>query len=166
MLINLAQPSQASDIYNIYNLCRETLRRENIFQWNDNYPAPETITTDIENRHLYIYIQNGQCAGAICLNEDQSPEYLPLPWRDNGKILVIHRLAVHPLLQKQGIARKLMDFAENFAAGNGYTSIRLDAYSGNPRSLALYEKRGYQKAGEVYFPGRIAHFNCYEKVLS
>ncbi|HYG16569.1 MAG TPA: GNAT family N-acetyltransferase [Bacteroidia bacterium] len=165
MLINLAEPSQAADIYSIYNLCREALRHENIFQWHDNYPTPGTITADIESGHLYTYTENGFCLGSICLNEEQSPEYLPLPWRDERKILVIHRLAVHPHAQKQGIARKLMDFAEEFAANNGYTSIRLDAYSGNQRSLKFYENRGYYKAGEVYFPGRDLHFNCYEKLL-
>jgi len=43
--------------------------------------------------------------------------------------------------------------------------IRLDAYTGNPRALALYEKRGYQRIGQAYFPRRELPFDCFEKVV-
>ena len=56
-------------------------------------------------------------------------------------------------------------FAENYAVVNGYTTIRLDAYSGNPRALHFYECRGYQKAGQLFFPGRELPFYGYEKIL-
>lgn len=44
-----------------------------------------------------------------------------------------------------------MDFAERFADENGYEAIRLDAFTGNPGAVALYERRGYRKAGVVRF---------------
>lgn len=69
-------------------------------------------------------------------------------------------------IKKQGLARKLMDFAENIAIECGYASIRLDAYSGNERVLRFYENRGYQKRGEVNFSGRALPFFCYEKEIS
>lgn len=94
-------------------------------------------------------------------------EYQELIWSDEGgEVLVIHRLAVNPEWQKQGIGRQLMDFTENYAAEKGYTSIRLDAYSGNPRALNLYERRGYRKVGQVFFPERELPFYCYEKVIA
>jgi len=88
-------------------------------------------------------------------------------WKNNeGKVLVIHRLAVHPPFQKQGFAKKLMDFAEDHAIKNGCAAVRLDAYSGNERVLRFYENRGYQKRGEVNFSGRVLPFFCYEKEIS
>jgi len=56
-------------------------------------------------------------------------------------------------------------FAEKRAADNGYSSIRLDAYSGNAIALQLYERNGYRKRGEVFFPRRELPFICYEKLL-
>ncbi|HBF38124.1 MAG TPA: hypothetical protein DDW50_12470 [Firmicutes bacterium] len=76
---------------------------------------------------------------------------------------VIHRLAVNPEYQKQGIGRQLMDFAEKCALERGYTSIRLDAYSGNHRAVNLYENRGYKKVGQFFYPSREFPFYCYEK---
>jgi ribosomal protein S18 acetylase RimI-like enzyme len=58
-----------------------------------------------------------------------------------------------------------MDFAENYAIENNYTSIRLDAFSNNPRALRFYENRDYQRRGEVFFPGRELPFYCFEKIL-
>ena len=58
-----------------------------------------------------------------------------------------------------------MDFALNKAGDEGYSSIRLDAYSQNDRTLRFYENRGYEKRGEIYFPYRDEPFYCYEKAI-
>jgi len=57
----------------------------------------------------------------------------------------------------------MMVFAESFAANHNFSCIRLDAYTGNPRALALYERLGYQQAGQVFFPRRELPFACFEK---
>lgn len=46
----------------------------------------------------------------------------------------------------------MLNYIEDMAAKNNYSSIRLDAYSGNETALKLYESFGYKKAGQVYFP--------------
>jgi ribosomal protein S18 acetylase RimI-like enzyme len=79
--------------------------------------------------------------------------------------LVVHRLCVDPAYQGNGLGSQLMDFAEAHAKQNTYVSIRLDAYAGNPRAVWLYERRGYRKAGQVYFPRRTLPFFCFEKIL-
>ena len=80
--------------------------------------------------------------------------------------LYIHRLAVHPIFQKRGIARKMMDFAEDFAKSNNYISIRLDTFSQNPRNNKFYKSRGYNKLDDVYFPKQSEFpFHCYEKLV-
>lgn len=83
----------------------------------------------------------------------------------DGKVLIIHRLAVHPLFQNQGFAKRLMDFAEDYAINENFSSIRLDAYSANEKVLRFYEAREYKKRGEVYFPDRKLPFYCYEKLF-
>jgi len=100
----------------------------------------------------------------LVLNEDSSPEYDALKWKDEGgKHLIVHRLSVGADCQGQGIAGTLMNFAEKHAPSNGYSSIRLDAFLQNKAALMLYEKRGYVKVGTVVF--RKGVFNCYEKIL-
>lgn len=55
-----------------------------------------------------------------------------------------------------------MDYVENYARRHRYANLRLDAYSGNPRALALYKGHGDREAGQVLFPRRALPFTCFE----
>ena len=162
--------AQNCDIAVIASVLRECVRHmtaQGSDQWDDVYPNTESVAEDVRSRSAYMAMDDSACIGAITLNEVQEPEYRSILWlTDSPRVLVVHRLAVRPELQGRGIAGRLMDFAEDFAVANGYASIRLDAYTGNPRALALYDSRGYVRTGQVYFPRRILPFYCYEKVLS
>jgi RimJ/RimL family protein N-acetyltransferase len=56
-----------------------------------------------------------------------------------------------------------MEFAEQRAARAGYRAVRLDAFSGNPAALRLYDRLGYRRCGTARFRGR--GFVLFEKVL-
>ena len=94
-------------------------------------------------------------------------EYEPIAWlTPDGKNYYIHRLAVHPDFQHQGLARKLMDFAEQQVKSMNGASVRLDTFSQNRRNQKFYEARGYTRLGNIYFPKQSEHpFYCYELVL-
>ena len=166
MTISKANISQLDSIFKIINDCRIAMNNDGIFQWTANYPTIEIISNDILMEYMYCLIVNDIIIGIINIGDIQELEYKSVNWIYNeDKILTIHRLAVQPQFQKQGFAKKLMGFAENYAILNSYTSIRLDAYSGNERVLRFYENRNYMKRGEVYFTGRKLPFYCYEKLI-
>ena len=166
MKIQLAQSNQVKEVFSILSNCKTQLEAQGIFQWLDSYPNLSTVECDIKNGYLYCAVVENQCVGTISINNEQDPEYATVAWNDHtGKALVIHRLAVDPAYQGQGIAKRLMDFAEQYGIDNNFSSIRFDAFSANKQSLQFYEKRGYQKRGEVFFPGRKLPFFCYEMAL-
>jgi len=166
MKIKKVNVSQLEEVFQLIMDCRKAMEEEGVFQWTDQYPTLKIISNDIQKGNLYRLTKNGKIAGVININELQDPEYKQVKWENSDvKIMVIHRLAVHPEFQKQGLAKRLMDFAENYAIENNYTSIRLDAFSNNPRALRFYENRDYQRRGEVFFPGRELPFYCFEKIL-
>jgi len=138
----------------------------NLDQWNDIYPTRQILEQDIREENLYLLFDESILCGQVVLNDHQDDEYKMIPWRYNAdKVLVIHRLCVHPAKRGRGYAHKLMDFAEHYAGANNYVCIRLDAYTANAAAINLYEIRNYVKAGQVRFPGRKFAFNCYEKLL-
>lgn len=142
------------------------METKGIYQWNEHYPTQTIFENDINNEILYLIKNDYECLGIIAFDEQQSPEYKEISWFTEGKkVLVIHRLAVNPKHQKQGIGKLLLDFAENIAMKKQYTSIRLDSYSGNSRAIKLYENRGYRKTGQIFFPYRELPFYCFEKKL-
>jgi ribosomal protein S18 acetylase RimI-like enzyme len=160
---------QTEDVLAVMEIIRRSILRmeeEGIYQWYSGYPTLQIMERDAAGGELYLLKDGPGHLACVTLNEYQSPEYETLLWSYDGrKVLVIHRLVVDPPLQGQGIAKKLMDFAHRYAAEIGCTSIRLDAYSANPRALRLYEGLGYQKVGQVLFPARELPFYCYEKEI-
>ncbi|NOQ71038.1 MAG: GNAT family N-acetyltransferase [Crocinitomix sp.] len=163
------QKAIATDTELIFTLLKSVaahMREQGIMQWNENYPTLEHVIGDIVAENVYLGMEDGIIMGVISIDANQSPEYDEMPWKyTDGKVLVVHRLAVSPSAQKKGIGKQLMDFALNTAIEEGYTAIRLDAYSKNQGTLHFYENRGYQKRGEIYFPYRDEPFYCYEKLV-
>lgn len=137
------------------------MESQGIHQWDEIYPDRATLLADVEKQHMQVIEINGQIAGMISVNDEQSPEYQTVQWQHLGRALVVHRLTVAPAHQRQRLATRLMEFAEATAESQGYDTIRLDAFTRNPGATGLYENLGYEKAGTVRF--RKGLFFCFEK---
>ncbi|NBG67063.1 GNAT family N-acetyltransferase [Acidiluteibacter ferrifornacis] len=158
--------SDADKLFQIYLAAKAELERNSIFQWTDNYPTQSIIEDDLRKGYLFVLSHGNEIIGAINISEIQEAVYSTVNWQfDDSKILVIHRLVVNPIHQRNGYATKMMDFAELYAIDNGYTSIRLDAYSQNKKVIEFYKKRAYYIRGEVHFPEREFEFYCLEKSI-
>ena len=160
-----ASNNDIDGIMSLFDACRIAMRRNGIFQWPDDYPVAKYVAQDIEQQSVYVVKKNGKCIATITLNEQQDKQYATKDWQfESDRILVIHRLAVHPEAQGQGWAKKLCFFTENFAKAHNYKVIRLDAFTENPISNHLYLTLGYrQLEGKCTFHGKL--FYCYEKLL-
>jgi GNAT superfamily N-acetyltransferase len=164
----LIRPATVGDLPQLVRLLREcvaAMQRDGIDQWDDIYPTGEVLGGDIESGTIYVTALDAQrVIGAVVLDEHQAPQYRDVPWTiADGKVGVVHRLMVHPDFQREGIARSLMEFIEIRARELGYTVIRLDTFTRNPRALRLYQRLGYRDAGPVTL--RKGLFRCFEKAL-
>lgn len=157
------------DLDEILELSRSCARKMNemgIHQWHEDYPSREVFESDLEQKELYCYKEGNEIAGVITLNEKVDDSYHNINWKiESGKHLVVHRLAVHPKFQGRGIAKKIMDFAEQKAKNENYSSIKLDAYSLNEINLSFYKKRGYEKLGQIYLELK-EPFYCFQLDLT
>ncbi len=166
-IITTAQSQDLQKIKQLYTACTLLMHQEGYFNWDEKYPPISKIQADIKARSLFKMTDEEEIKAVITLDEYQSEEYQEIQWEGkNGTVLVVHRLSVHPKHQKQGIARQMMDFAEEWAIQNQYQSIRLDAYQPNQRLQQFYLNRNYKALGHVYLEQRPIPFICYEKILS
>lgn len=146
--------------------CVQVMQAGGSDQWDESYPNHEVLMGDMDAGTLFVCIDNGAIAGILVLDENQAEQYEAVEWtQQTGQHLMMHRLAVHPEIQGKGIARQLIAFAEELARSSGYSSIRLDTYAKNERALKIYPSLGYVQRGEIHFPGRVAAFPVFEKVL-
>ena len=62
----------------------------------------------------------------------------------------IGMLASEPRLQAQGLGKQMLQHAEQFAVQQlGARILRMSVLSSRPELLAFYERRGYQRTGEL-----------------
>jgi len=158
--------ARLEELETVYSLVQDAIRHmddQGIPQWDDIYPTKAILNADIENQQMYLIEVEGRVAGLTVINEDQSAEYAGVAWRYDGRALVVHRLTIRPGYQRRKLASYLMDFVEEMAADKEYDCIRLDTFTRNPAAFAMYENRGYRKAGIVRF--RKGDFFCYEKKI-
>ncbi|MGW1454268.1 GNAT family N-acetyltransferase [Salegentibacter agarivorans] len=166
-MIRKANLNDLREIKKLTEACAKALQQQNIFQWNEHYPSLEKLQNDIEKQELYVFEEENMIIAIIVLTPNMDEVYRNINWlRKTGNNLYVHRLATQPEFWGKGYARKMMDFAEEFAKNKNFTSIRLDTFSKNIRNQKFYEARGYTKLGNVYFPHKNEYpFHCYEKLL-
>ncbi|TJY42710.1 GNAT family N-acetyltransferase [Cohnella pontilimi] len=166
MRIEQASKDDLPAVADVFKACVRDMLDRGIDQWDESYPNPEISRQDCADGSLFVARNDqGGVMGCLTMDENQAAEYAEVPWRHEGKVLMLHRLAVHPDYQRQGAARELMAFAEMYGRDRGYDAIRLDAYSGNHRAIPFYPKIGYEKRGEVHFTRREKPYYCFEKSL-
>lgn len=150
-------------VADIFSEATAQMRRHGIMQWDEVYPTAADLSADIIKKEMYILTDRGAAVSAIVVNEEQLGEYETGNWRFGGKVAALHRLCVHPSFQNKGYGKETVLLAERMMKDEGYSAVRLDAFSLNPYALRLYEGLGYIRAGETVF--RTGKFILFEKSL-
>lgn len=134
-------------------------------QWQDGYPNPEVILNDINKDAAYVLTEGEIILGyvALLINDELEYDNIEGKWLTNTDFVVFHRVAISELYLGKGLAKKMMQFIEDFAIKNNIYSIKADTNFDNHAMMTIFEKLGYSYCGEVFFRGsaRRAH----EKVL-
>jgi len=162
-----AKITDISEIHQIFINVTKKLRSIGVMQWDFSYPDLPIIKQDIHSGSCIVLRKSGLIAATVSLNQDQDEQYQKVSWTaDEAGIWVIHRLAVSPQFQNQGIATNLCIYLEELAKSKGAKAMRLDAYSENPYSNKMYQNLGYRQMKELlYFHGNPIGFYAYEKIL-
>lgn len=136
------------EICDLFDAAVDTMTRNQIFQWDEIYPAEQDLRKDIERGQLFVGVTGGQIVVVYVVNQECDAQYINGAWQyADEPYYVVHRLCVNPAFQNQGVARRTMLHIEEQLTGWGIHAIRLDAFSKNPYALRLYENMGYARVG-------------------
>ena len=166
MIIRQATIADLDGVMQMYNSCVKGMILNGIDQWDETYPNAEFISEDLLANTYYIALENEEIIGGINIDQNQDETYLAIDWQDkSNQFLVVHRLAVKAEFWKNGIGKSLMLFTENLVSEKGLNSIRLDTYSGNPKTMEFYLRLGYTKLGHIYLKEGKNEYYCFEKII-
>lgn len=155
-------------ILELFHQVRNHLRSRGLNQWPEHYPDPKEILESIVAESVWLFMGQNSLIGSFTLDEKQDPSYESIGWKYQApRSFVLHKIAINPKYQSQGFGKLLTQKSIDLAREMGGDQLRLDTWSLNPASIALYEKLGFERAeGFCYFHGHKAPFICFEKKLA
>jgi ribosomal protein S18 acetylase RimI-like enzyme len=136
-------------------------------QWDESYPNADVFAQDVGRGQLWVAVIGSALAGVVAITDDIEPDYVQANWDNTEPALVVHRLTIDPEFRGVGVARALLQRAEQVAAAHGVSVIRTDTNVENKATQRLFPSLGYCFAGEISLrirPG--LQFLCYEKRLT
>lgn len=122
-------------------------------QWDDKYPAAESVHDDIARGDGWVIEHDNQTVAycAIAFGGEPSYDALDGQWISVGPYAVVHRMAVDLQYRGQGMAHRFFAHAEQLARQRGCASVRVDTNHDNAEMLALIDRRGYRPTGKCYY---------------
>ena len=164
MIYSKANQNQIEEVFSVFSAAIINMEKLGIHQWDEIYPDKAILSEDISKNFMYTGHIDGKIVVCFALSEEYDEEYKNGKWQwPESKFCVIHRLCVSPDFQNRGIAAETLKYIEKLCKSQGYESIRLDCFTGNPYSRKLYDKAGYSVVG--YADWRKGRFELREKSL-
>jgi GNAT superfamily N-acetyltransferase len=164
--INQAKPTDLIEILFLLRVCILDMNAKGHKHWNSSFPGAEMIQTDLKNGAIFVAKEKGVCKGMVTLNEHEPDDYKELDFgKDNRRPLFLQNMAVHPRWQGLGIAKLLVNFAQQYAKDMGYDCIRLDVFKPSEGARKLYEKQLFKEIASFHSSYQKIPFVCYEKQL-
>ena len=106
--------------------------------------SPEMLGSEASDFHLACYDQEGDLLACLILTPEGSEE------------IRMRQVAVRPDLQGKGIGRRIVEFSEKFAIGEGFTLMTMHA---RETAVPFYERLGYERYGERFEEVTIPHWH-------
>jgi GNAT superfamily N-acetyltransferase len=158
-----------AEISTIWKILQQAIIRRNedgSEQWQDGYPNLDVVKKDIEKGVGFVLTDGKDIIGYTAVLINDEPEYANLngKWLSNNDFVVFHRVALSGNHLGKGLAKKTLEFIEEYALNNNIYSVKADTNFDNFAMLKIFEKLGYHNCGKVYFRG--SEREAFEKVLA
>lgn len=129
-------------IWKILQQAIERQRLDSSQQWQNGYPNPETVNSDIEKQIGYVLVENDNVVAysAVILNDEPAYGNIEGKWFSDGDFNVVHRLAVSDEVAGKGYATEIFRRIEDLSRQNGIFSVKVDTNFDNATMLHILKK--------------------------
>lgn len=136
-------------------------------QWSDEYPGAQKFKEDLHNQSLHVFEEDGTVKGFAVVDNEHPYPYDDIPWElTRADSRALHRMAVDPRYQGQGIAAKMMRAIENMLVGRGVKGIHTDTSLENAKMQYQFEKNDFEFKGKLNLDDNLDDwYVAYEKVF-
>lgn len=154
MKVREAQRADIDRIEEIYDRIHDAEEKGlSTVGWIRNvYPTRKTAEDALDRGDLFVMVDGDSIVAAAVINQIQVKEYKDAAWKHDAadqEVMVLHGLAVDPLVKGKGYGRAFVSFYENYAKQHGCPALRMDTNVTNARARKLYHSLGYEEIGVV-----------------
>ena len=137
-----ATQDDADKIWEILQQAIERRRLDSSQQWQNGYPNPETVNSDIEKQIGYVLVENDNVVAysAVILNDEPAYGNIEGKWFSDVDFNVEHRLAVSDEVAGKGYATEIFRRIEDLSRQNGIFSVKVDTNFDNATMLHILKK--------------------------
>lgn len=96
----------------------------------------------IAEGQCYLALQNGVLCGTILIKDTRQTQ--GCPWYDRPEVASLAQFGVEPAVQAQGLGRRLIGLAEDYAIAAGAQEIALDTAEPAAHLVEWYTRLGYR----------------------
>ncbi len=152
MIFRKTLKDDINSIMNIIILAQNSLKEQNIDQWQNGYPNIDSILSDVGLNQSYLLEDEKDIVATAMLSFDKEPTYDNIngEWLTNSAYAVIHRLAVDSTKTRNGYAKTILSHLEQLCLQNNVHSIKIDTHEDNKNMQLFLEKNNFQYCGEIF----------------
>lgn len=151
------RPATEDDISDIINLTsrikEEYFERNNIPQWQGNYPSEEMFVKDLSAGRLFVMYMGECLIGFASMEVANDPNYEKIEngsWLSNSPYVVVHRFGINPDWHRMGMGSALIALADKLAEAREVKSIKCDTHEANLGMIGLLTKAGFTRCGIIH----------------
>ncbi len=166
MEMRLAGKNELELSMDIINQAKAYLKAQGIDQWQTGYPNLDCIKRDIENKKGFLFLDDDEIIGYVCIDYDGEPSYNGLngEWPSGSNPYVVaHRMAFAADARGKRLAYKAFRLIENHAKDRGITAFRADTDNDNEIMKHILAKVGFVYCGTIWFDNSVKI--AYEKFI-
>lgn len=153
MQIRKAIPADIDPIMQIFRQAQASLKAQGVDQWQNGYPNPEIVATDIAAGHDHVCVEADRIAATVTLSFNNEKTYEHIyngRWLSTEQYGVIHRMAVADDFKGQGLAAALIRQAEQICLSRDIHSLKVDTHRHNQVMQNMLVKSHFLYCGIIY----------------
>jgi GNAT superfamily N-acetyltransferase len=140
MQIRLAQPEDAAIVAGVLSAAAAKLEERGEALWTSAEVSEPAVAPHIQSGLYYVGTEQGEAIGVFRFQLEDRAFWPEIP---QGTSAFLHKLAVVPEKQGQGLAHELLAHAVHLTREKGLRFLRLDCMAGRPKLVAVYESFGF-----------------------
>jgi len=141
MQFRLATADDTALVAGVLSAAAANLRDKGLGLWSVAETSEAAVAPHVNGGLYHLALEGANVVGVFRL-EARDPVFWPeMP---EGTSAYLHKLAVLPACQGQGVAHQLLRHAVDVTRAKGFGFLRLDCMGGRPKLRAVYESFGFR----------------------